>query len=604
MAAVATDGRRETLRRLAESEARARLIVDTAPAAFVGADAHVEIVSWNAQAAATFGWTAEEVLGRPLAETIIPPGLRRAHLAGLRRLQTTGVSSLANQRIELTGLHRDGHEFPIEIAISSPIEIRGHVFIGAFLRDISERHERVAELRRAKESAEGATRAKSEFLANMSHELRTPLNGVLGYAQLLQRERALGPRHKEALDAIARCGTHLLDLINDVPISKIEPTARIEAGRAISARSRPTFATCSPSAPAARLDPTSAVPTSPGERLDGRHLRQILLNLLGNAVKFTEIGRVELRIARRGQTLGFEVLDTGIGIEAESLEAIFHAFRQTKSGAAVGGTGLGLTISQRFVQLMGGELHVDSAPGRGSRFYFELPIEEAVDGPDGGDQWLGVRLGNGHQVTALVVDDSSVNRRLLAALLERGRERDRGRRRTEAIHRNRAPAARHPDRSADARRRWSRGDACRWDAGVLARSPAIAVTASAFDDTRTAALGPAASASDQADSSGQLFSMVAEHAAVRSEQPSIRHGRRVRTGRSRSGLEAARGCVEPPRRQHRRRRNHRPGIDPRDRTSIRWCRRLRRSPTSSTRHAHRACRRAGSQGEMAALLTV
>jgi PAS domain S-box-containing protein len=550
VAAVATDERREALRRLAESEARARLIVDTAPDAFVGADEHGEIVSWNAQAAATFGWTAEEALGRPLAETIIPPGLRRAHLAGLRRLQTTGMSSLANQRIELTGLHRDGHEFPIEIAISPPIEIRGRVFIGAFLRDISERHERVAELRRAKESAEGATRAKSEFLANMSHELRTPLNGVLGYAQLLQRDRSLGPRHQEALDAIARCGTHLLDLINDVlDLSKIE-AGRIEIEAAPCDLRQVALDVRHMVAERARrkdLDLDVEVDDGvPGRTvLDGRHLRQILLNLLGNAVKFTEAGRVTLAIARTAESLRFEVADTGIGIEAESLEAIFEAFGQTKSGAAAGGTGLGLTISQRLVRLMGGQLHVESAPGRGSRFSFELPIEESREGPfDAPDRWLGARLAAGDRVTALVVDDSSVNRRLLAALLESaGIHAITAGGGQEAVH---LATEHRPDvmlidlRMADldgleVTRRLR-------DMGALADCPVIAVTASAFDDTRAAALAAGCVAVlTKPIRAGQLFAMLAEHASVRFEWPQPEAGR-AEPPAPRGGITAGSGA--------------------------------------------------------------
>ena len=141
----------------------------------------------------------------------------------MRRFHETGEAPVVNQRLELTALHRSGREFPVELTITSPMRVESGFFFGAFLRDISDRRERDAELRRAKESAEAATRAKSEFLANMSHELRTPLNGVLGYAQLLQRDRSLNATQREALEAIAKCGSQLLDLINDVlDLSKIE----------------------------------------------------------------------------------------------------------------------------------------------------------------------------------------------------------------------------------------------------------------------------------------------------------------------------------------------------------------------------------------------
>jgi len=183
---------------LADSETGRRMVVDTAHDAFIGINSEGRIVTWNAQAEATFGWTRDEILGRNLAETVIPPAFREGHNTGMRRFHDTGEAPVVNQRIELRALHRSGREFPIEITITSPMQVEHGFFFGAFLRDISDRRERDAELRRAKEAAEAATRAKSEFLANMSHELRTPLNGVLGYAQLLQRDRSLNATQREA----------------------------------------------------------------------------------------------------------------------------------------------------------------------------------------------------------------------------------------------------------------------------------------------------------------------------------------------------------------------------------------------------------------------
>ena len=424
------DERRAALRRLAESEARARLIVDTAHDAFIGMDARGNIMSWNAQAVQTFGWSAEEAVGRSLAQTIIPESYREAHQRGLRRFLESGEAPVVNKRLELAALHRDGREFPIEITITQPISIDGGYFFGAFLRDISERKQREEELRSAKESAEAATRAKSEFLANMSHELRTPLNGVLGYTQLLQRDRGMSPSQREALDAIGKCGAHLLDLINDVlDLSKIE-AGRIDLEvvpcdiRQVTVDVKYVVAE-----PVQRKGLRLHVRVEPGiprrALLDGRHLRQVLLNLLGNAVKFTEHGEVTLSIARaRNDRLRFEVADTGIGIEPDSLVEIFDAFRQTRRGAAAGGSGLGLTISQRLVRSMGGELQVESEAGRGSRFWFDLPLVEAPDSGAGRtaepelDLAPDVRLAPGVELTALVADDSSVNRRILASLLE------------------------------------------------------------------------------------------------------------------------------------------------------------------------------------------
>jgi PAS domain S-box-containing protein len=429
--ALADADRRQAVQNLAESEARARLMLDSAHDAFIGMDSDGRIVRWNAQAAATFGWSYDEVIGRQLAETIIPAGFRTAHLEGLRRFHETGDAPIVNRRLELRGLHRDGHEFPIEITVTNPVRAGKGYFFGAFVRDISERLRHEDELRAAKESAEAATRAKSEFLANMSHELRTPLNGVIGYAQLLQRDRTLSANQRDALDAISACGSHLLDLINDVlDLSKIEAgrmdieaapcdlrQAVVDLRYVIEERAQRKglhFATI--------IDPD--VP--PRVVLDGRHVRQVLLNLLGNAVKFTQHGEVRLQIGLGAPgRMRFDVIDTGIGIEAENLTAVFQAFRQTRSGAELGGTGLGLTISHRLVRGMGGELKVESAPGRGSRFYFELPLLEAEEPvapaaaeTEGESLSSDARLASGEHLTALVADDSSVNRRILASLLE------------------------------------------------------------------------------------------------------------------------------------------------------------------------------------------
>jgi CheY-like chemotaxis protein/nitrogen-specific signal transduction histidine kinase len=263
----------------------------------------------------------------------------------MERFHQTGEAPVVNQRLELVALNRSGREFPIEITITWPMRVEGGYFFGAFLRDISDRRERDDQLRLAKESAEAATRAKSEFLANMSHELRTPLNGVLGYAQLLQRDRSLNASQREALEAIAKGGAHLLDLINDVlDLSRIE-AGRLDIEAATTDLAQMAIDLKYLVAESARrkgllLGMAIASDTPRRVVLDGRHLRQVLLNLLNNAVKFTPQGEVHLSIAKAGEDrLLFEVSDTGVGIESGDLVAIFEAFTQTKSGAAAGGSG-------------------------------------------------------------------------------------------------------------------------------------------------------------------------------------------------------------------------------------------------------------------------
>jgi PAS domain S-box-containing protein len=462
-------------------------------------DAAGRILTWNAQAERTFGWTREEALGRPMAETIIPPRFRERHHAGIRRFHDTGEAPIVNQRLELAALHRSGREFPIEITVTSPMRLADGYVFGAFLRDISERIERDRELRRAKDSAEAATRAKSEFLANMSHELRTPLNGVIGYSQLLQRDRSLTAAQREALDAIAQCGVHLLDLINDVL-----DLSRIEAGRVdieavstdLSELVTDLKYVVADSARRKGLALTMAVAPDLPRRvvLDGRHVRQVLLNLLSNAIKFTPVGGVQLTLRRTtAGALTFEVRDTGIGIEAESRAAIFEAFTQTRAGAAAGGTGLGLAISRHLVRRMGGQLEVESEIGRGSRFFFTLAL---VEGEPSRAEDTGpaappfdARLASGQDVTALVVDDSTVSRRILASLLESAGVSvltAAGGDEALQVARTHRPDVIFMDlrmRDLDGLEATRRLKA---DADT-ARIPVIAVTASAFGDTRAAA---------------------------------------------------------------------------------------------------------------------
>jgi PAS domain S-box-containing protein len=499
--AIVEEERRSALTRLEESEARARLIVDTAHDAFIGIDSAGRIAAWNAQAERTFGWTRDEVIGRNLAETIVPPGFREAHTSGMRRFHETGEAPVVNQRLELTALHRTGVEFPIELTVTAPMRVENGFFFGAFLRDISDRHERDAELRRAKDAAEAATRAKSEFLANMSHELRTPLNGVLGYSQLLQRDRTMNAGQRDALEAISRCGSQLLDLINDVlDLSKIE-AGRLDieegltdleelvtdlnyvVGEAANRKGLKLTMSVGPDVPHLVV-------------LDGRHLRQVLLNLLGNAIKFTESGNVQLLITVADERLAFEVTDTGVGIEPEALTEIFAAFAQTKTGAAAGGTGLGLAISNYLVTKMKGHLKVESAIGKGSRFWFTLPLVRGAPTMRSGASSIGAalpaldaRLAPGLQLTALVVDDSTANRRILASLLESaGIDVITAAGGLEAIELARAhrPAVVFMDLKMsdldglEATRRLGHDP-------VTAAIPVIAVTASAFGDSRQAA---------------------------------------------------------------------------------------------------------------------
>jgi len=343
-------------------------LVRNSPVAIVTLNPQYRVVECNPAFERLFGYTQAEAVGRNLDELITTDATREEAERYTREALGRAVQGIGRRR------RKDGSLVDVEV-LGVPVMVDGErVGLMGLYHDITE-------LLRARRDAEAANSAKSQFLASMSHELRTPLNAIIGYSEMLQEEVAeLGqPQLIEDLAKIHTAGRHLLALIND-----ILDLSKIEAGKmqlyvetfAIGPMLDDVVTTARPlvAKRANRLDVER--PADPGTMdADLTKVRQILLNLLSNACKFTEHGTITLSLERDGAHIVFTVCDTGIGMTAEQMDRLFEAFAQAEASttAKYGGTGLGLAITKRFTNLMGGDVQVESTPGQGCCFTVRLP---------------------------------------------------------------------------------------------------------------------------------------------------------------------------------------------------------------------------------------
>ncbi len=396
-------------------------LVEASPVAIATLDDGGRVVSWNPAAERLFGWRAAEALGRELDHLVAvgSPELRAEAEAYSRQVLAGGRTHFISRRTR-----RDGTLVDVEAAAVPVIVEDRELGYVAVYHDITE-------LLRARREAEAASQAKSAFLATMSHELRTPLNAIIGLSEMLSQHASRFGTDKaaEPLGRILRAGRHLLNLIND-----LLDLSKIEAGKLELVPEdfevRPLVDELLETArPLAEKNRNKLVATCPPDlgmlRADRKRLTQILLNLLSNACKFTEDGRVELAVAVRrradGAWMEFMVSDSGIGLSEEQMGRLFKEFTQADATTQqrFGGTGLGLAISRRLCRMMGGDLTVASAPGKGSTFTARLPMEAGAPAAAAVPEAATASApASGRSDVVLVIDDDRTARELISDWLQ------------------------------------------------------------------------------------------------------------------------------------------------------------------------------------------
>ena len=382
--------REERVRAEAIVERKFRELIETAPDAILQVNAKGRILIANHAAELIFGYTLDELIGMKV-DSLVPDAARSHHAAHRAAFAAAGVTRPMGIGLDLRARRKNGTELPVEISLS-PTQSGSGVHVTAMIRDVTERKRAqqqidllkksyLAELETRHKEAERLNQIKSEFMASVSHELRTPLHTIIGFAELLEEQGAgqLNEKQRRFVHHIQTDSEHLLSLINDVlDLSRIEAGGLVVLTEEIPLRKAIEEAVDGIRTQANSKQVTVSAQEIPqiGVNADPLRLKQILYNLLGNGVKFTDPGgEVTVSAHVEDDMVQITVADTGLGIPAEECARIFDKFYQVGYTAAGvrQGTGLGLTICKQLVELQGGKIWVESEPGKGSRFHFTLP---------------------------------------------------------------------------------------------------------------------------------------------------------------------------------------------------------------------------------------
>lgn len=410
----------------AQTAKRMNTVISTSLDAVIVSDGDGRILEFNPAAETIFGHNAEDVYGRDIAEIVVPDHMRDAHAAGMERMKNSGERRVVGKgRVQLEGKRASGKTFPVELALQSAETDDGEIFI-AFLRDISKRVENEQALVEARDKALAGEKLKTDFLATMSHEIRTPLNGLLGNMNLL-RDTRLSKEQDKYLGYMESSGRLLMSHISDV----LDIT-RYDAGK-LDTRSEPVNISAlledivdNQSSTAVENETTLdwGWDGAPMHWIVSDHdrLQHVMMNLIGNAVKFTRRGKVSVTANVQDDDdqhmLSLQVADTGIGIDDALAGQIFDDFvvGNSERNRGASGTGLGLGIAKRFVEALGGTIAVESAPGEGSVFTVTIPVEAAEAPQD--EEHTEARTADVAPMRVLLVEDNEVNRVVARKMIE------------------------------------------------------------------------------------------------------------------------------------------------------------------------------------------